>query len=150
MKDSTWITNLKDWVIDHLIRSDAKDWWQYKQGEKIETLKKSSAYRQRQQLQRHSIFLDFHLGCPLDMKDFLFNFFGAFLRLRFYNPGWGNYFRMRWTNEVLLFLPGLKETRSTTLDLQRFPYIVTWPVMGLTDAEEEDGRWSWRSMAQRY
>ena len=37
----------------------------------------SSAYRQRQQLQRHSIFLDFHVGCPLDMKEFLLNFFGA-------------------------------------------------------------------------
>ena len=47
--------------------------------------------------------------------------------------------------------PGPKQTKRTCwiLDLERLPYIVTWPVKGLMHAEEVDGRWSWRSMAQR-
>ena len=47
--------------------------------------------------------------------------------------------------------PGPKQTKRTCwmLDPERLPYIVTWPVKGLMHAEEVDGRWSWRSMAQR-
>ena len=47
--------------------------------------------------------------------------------------------------------PGPKQTKRTCwiLDLEILPYIVTWPVKGLMHAEEVDGRWSWRSMAQR-
>ena len=46
---------------------------------------------------------------------------------------------------------GPKQTKRTcwTTDPERFPYIVTWPVKGLMHAEEVDGRWSWRSMAER-
>ena len=51
----------------------------------------------------------------------------------------------------LYFSPGPKQTKRTCwmMDPERFPYIVTWPVKGLMHAEEVDGRWSWRSMAQR-
>ena len=60
-------------------------------------------------------------------------------------PGWGEPMK-------LYVLSGPKETKRICLmlDPERFPYIVTWPSICLMHAEEVDGRWSWRSMAQRY
>ena len=59
-----------------------------------------------------------------------------------------------WLNLASLWhvWPGPKETQRICwmLGLQSFPYPVTWPRMVLMHAEEVDGRWSWRSMAQRY
>ena len=60
-------------------------------------------------------------------------------------PGWGELMK-------LYVLSGPKETKHICLmlDPERFPYIVTWPSICLMHAEEVVGRWSWRSMAQRY